>query len=72
MVIATEAQIIYQPYMKGRSLSHLLFEISRCAGPGEMARDFCEGFTVQNPQLEAQLEALKHLAITTLVTKKRI
>merc|ERR1712070_1041252 len=45
VILATEVQIIYEPYMVGRSLSHLLFKVSRCeTGPDEMARDFAHGF----------------------------
>mmetsp|Transcript_66662 Transcript_66662/g.124454 ORF Transcript_66662/g.124454 Transcript_66662/m.124454 type:complete len:800 (-) Transcript_66662:255-2654(-) len=62
-VISAEVQIIYAPYMRGRSLSHLLYKISRCeTGPSEMARDFASSFVEETAELIERRKAVKSIA----------
>mmetsp|Transcript_34482 Transcript_34482/g.78692 ORF Transcript_34482/g.78692 Transcript_34482/m.78692 type:complete len:800 (-) Transcript_34482:331-2730(-) len=62
--ISAEVQIIYAPYMRGRSLSHLLYKISRCeTGPSEMARDFASSFVEETPELIERRKAAKSIAV---------
>ena len=55
--IIAEVQIIYEPYLRGREKSHLLFKISRCNSPMDMQRDF---------KLQARLGSLLSKAQHTL------
>jgi len=51
---SAELQIIIDPYMRGRLLSHLLYKIARCeTGPAEMARDFAGSFQEETRVMKA-------------------
>jgi len=62
LLISGEVQIILKNYMQGRTLSHLLYKISRCeTGPSEMARDFATSFVEETAELRQFREAvIKH------------
>mmetsp|Transcript_28358 Transcript_28358/g.65728 ORF Transcript_28358/g.65728 Transcript_28358/m.65728 type:complete len:801 (-) Transcript_28358:195-2597(-) len=67
VVWAGEVQIIMEPYMRGRHLSHLLYKISRCeTGPSEMSRDFAGSF-----QEETQAIKSTRLALLKMVAEAR-
>mmetsp|Transcript_51139 Transcript_51139/g.119830 ORF Transcript_51139/g.119830 Transcript_51139/m.119830 type:complete len:796 (+) Transcript_51139:97-2484(+) len=56
LVLAAEVQVVLAAYMQGRSLSHMLYKISRCeTGPSEMARDFSPGFVQKTPEMARAL-----------------
>mmetsp|Transcript_12277 Transcript_12277/g.27877 ORF Transcript_12277/g.27877 Transcript_12277/m.27877 type:complete len:807 (+) Transcript_12277:73-2493(+) len=61
--IAAEVQVILEPYMRGRELSHLLYKISRCeTGPSEMARDFASSFQDESEVLKGKKAAVLDIA----------
>lgn len=63
IVMSAEVQIIYEPYMAGRSLSHLLFKISRCeTGPDEMVRDFAHGYAQESTEKARLLATVRVIA----------
>jgi len=59
VVLSAEVQIILEPYMRGRLLSHLLYKISRCqTGPAEMARDFAGSYQEETDVIRQARSAL--------------
>jgi len=61
VMLSGEVQIILEPYMVGRHLSHLLFEISRCeTGADEMVSDFA-GSTFKTKDKSATESSYKFL-----------
>mmetsp|Transcript_12489 Transcript_12489/g.29419 ORF Transcript_12489/g.29419 Transcript_12489/m.29419 type:complete len:805 (+) Transcript_12489:133-2547(+) len=65
IIIVSEVQMIYEPYMKGRELSHLLYKIARCeTGPAEMVRDFAaESFKKSSAADKEALAAIEALGL---------
>jgi len=66
--ISAEVQVVLEPYMRGRELSHLLYKISRCeTGPSEMARDFGSSFQDVSETLKE-----KKAVVLDIATKARL
>jgi len=68
IVLSAEVQFVYSPYMAGRSLSHLLYKISRCnTGADEMNRDFGHGGIKQ----WSQEDKVKREAVEQIASRSR-
>jgi len=71
IVLATEVQLVYEPYYHGRAKSHLLFKVGRCdTGPAEMLRDFHQEFYDTQGEGARQQE-LMAIAVSARESKHR-